>query len=205
MSKIVGIDEVGRGPLAGPVTVCVVVCDKAVYKKLSQSKELPPLGKDSKKLTHKDRVRYDTVLRSLAKAGKISFTIQSQSNKTIDTKGISFCIKKSIETGLKKLKVPLEADIRLDGGLKAPKEFKKQTTIIKGDEKERIIAWASIIAKVHRDAYMCKCAKRLSQYGFEKHKGYGTLTHRKAIHQYKLSDIHRVSFCGNILDVVSRA
>ena len=86
----------------------------------------------------------------------------------------------------------------MDGGLKAPIEFKKQKTIIKGDEKEKIIAWASILAKVSRDALMCRLAKKYPKYGFEIHKGYGTLKHRKMIKKYGLSNVHRKSFCRSI-------
>ena len=79
--------------------------------------------------------------------------------------------------------------------LGAPVEFKKQRTIIKGDEKEKIIAWASILAKVSRDALMCKLSKKYPKYGLHLHKGYGTEKHRKNISKYGLSAIHRKTFC----------
>ena len=85
--------------------------------------------------------------------------------------------------------------IRLDGLLKAPKEFKNQKTIIKGDEKDVFIACASIVAKVSRDNLMCKLALKYPQYNFETHKGYGTLLHRHLIKKLGLSEIHRKSFC----------
>jgi ribonuclease HII len=199
MSKIVGIDEVGRGPLAGPVTVCLVSCDLKTYAILKRNKNLPPLGKDSKKLTHEDREKYNKVLRALAKEGKIKFAILHQSNKLIDSKGISFCIKKSVSGGLEKLRLsPQNTKVLLDGGLKAPLQFKNQKTIIKGDEKERIIAWASILAKVSRDALMVKIAKKYSKYGFESHKGYGTIEHRKVISKLGLTVLHRQTFCTRI-------
>ena len=86
----------------------------------------------------------------------------------------------------------------LDGGLKVPIEFKNQKTIIKGDEKERIIAWASILAKVSRDNLMVKASKKFPEYSFGLHKGYGTQKHREAIKKYGTSDFHRKSFCKKI-------
>ena len=202
MKKIVGIDEVGRGPLAGPVTICAVVCDKKLYTKLKKDRQLPPLGKDSKKLSQRDRERY---ARNITKSvqgrtlDNFGFVVVNVSNKIIDKKGISFCIKNAITDGIKKLKLkPKDCEVLLDGGLKAPIEFKKQKTIIKGDEKEKIIAWASILAKVSRDALMCRLAKKYPKYGFEIHKGYGTLKHRKMIKKYGLSNVHRKSFCRSI-------
>ena len=89
--------------------------------------------------------------------------------------------------------------VLLDGGLKAPREFIYQKTIIKGDEKELSISLASIAAKVTRDAYMTKLAKKYPAYGFEIHKGYGTKKHREAIKKHGPSEVHRMSFLGRIL------
>ena len=191
MKNIVGIDEVGRGPLAGPVTVCVVSCDKKIYEKLKRNKNLPALGKDSKKLKVAEREQYCNFLKQT----EIFYKIVHISNKTIDKIGISFAIKKAIVSGIKKLNLnPRDSEVLLDGSLSAPKEFIKQRTIIKGDEKEKIIAWASILAKVSRDALMRKSSLKYPKYGFELHKGYGTLTHRKAIKKYGLSSFHRATF-----------
>ena len=207
MKKIVGIDEVGRGPLAGPVTVCVVACDEKLYNKLKKDKNLPPLGRDSKKLTPILREQYYNTLKKIQGESLDGFrsVVINVSNKEIDKKGISFAIKYAIEKGFEKLRIKdlmkiknCKLEILLDGGLKAPKEFLKQKTIIKGDEKERIIAWASILAKVTRDNLMCRMAKKYPQYGFEVHKGYGTKKHRENIKKYGLSEIHRKSFCKNI-------
>ncbi len=193
--KIIGIDEVGRGPLAGPVTVSAVSCDEKIYKSLFKNKNLPALGKDSKKLKEKDRKIFDKYLRQLSKEGKIEFKVVHISNKIIDEKGISFSIKKAISDCIKSLKIEKESKFLLDGGLKVPIEFKNQKTIIKGDEKERIIAWASILAKVSRDNLMVKASKKFPEYGFDVHKGYGTQKHRDYIKKYGISDFHRKSFC----------
>ena len=85
----------------------------------------------------------------------------------------------------------------LDGGLKAHIDF-KQKTIIKGDENERIIAWASILAKVSRDNLMVKIGKKYPEYGLDVHKGYGTLKHRLSIKKLGVSRVHRLSFCKSI-------
>jgi ribonuclease HII len=215
MKYIVGIDEVGRGPLAGPVTVGVVMCESKLYTKLKKDKHLPPFGKDSKKLTPESRQKYAQYLRSLQKPimSKMVFDIAvvHVSNKVIDEKGISWAIKHAIQKGLYKCVRKLsqvseglsfekeQFQILLDGGLKAPTEFRKQKTIIKGDEKEKIIAWASILAKVSRDGLMIKAHKKFPEYAFHIHKGYGTQKHREAVTKYGLSEIHRRSFCGKLV------
>ncbi len=204
---IIGIDEVGRGPLAGPVTVGVVVCETGMYAKLKHDKRLPPRGKDSKKLKPHEREKYVKVLKLIA--GKVSrgtldtgftYAVVHVSNSIIDNRGISFAIRKAMVGGLKKLQKELRFDptqcgVRLDGGLHAPAEFIRQKTIIKGDEKEQIIAWASILAKVSRDALMTRLDRTHAGYELALHKGYGTLKHRTHIHTLGLSPIHRRSFC----------
>ena len=201
MSIIVGIDEVGRGPLAGRVTVCMVVCEESLYKKLKRNKNLPKIGLDSKKLSVEERKRASKCLfdiRNQVSKTVFDMAVAHISNKQIDKRGISVCVKKVIERCIRKLKLsPKQCVMLLDGGLKAPTEFKNQKTIIKGDEKEKIIAWASILAKVRRDALMTRLAKKFPQYGFEFHKGYATSSHRSAIRTNGLSVFHRKSFCKN--------
>jgi ribonuclease HII len=204
---IIGIDEVGRGPLAGPVTVGVVVCEATMYTKLKRDKRLPPVGKDSKKLKPSDRETYAKVLKKLVSGTVLdtqppffAYAVVHISNTIIDTRGISFAIKKAMVIGLKKVLQKLkigtqECEVRLDGWLKAPKEFVYQKSVIKGDEKEQIIAWASILAKVSRDALMTRLGLVHKGYDFATHKGYGTLKHRTHIHVLGLSPIHRRSFC----------
>jgi ribonuclease HII len=191
---IIGIDEVGRGPLAGPVAIGAfkmpVDFDAKYFGEI----------KDSKKLTPEKREKIVKILKKLKKEKIINYFVCYQSSRQIDKVGLSKAIKNCVESGLKKLKLkPNECLVLLDGGLKAPIKFKNQKTIIKGDEKERAIAFASIVAKVSRDALMCKLAKKYPEYCFEIHKGYGTKKHRDLIMKNGLSKEHRRCFCRNFI------
>ncbi len=191
---IIGIDEVGRGPLAGPICFCVF--------KMSVKFDAKKFGKikDSKKLSAENREAIFCILEALKKEKKVDFALAYESAKSIDKNGLSKAVKNCIKKILKNLKLkPAECMILLDGGLKAPEIYKNQKTIIKGDEKERAIAFASIIAKVSRDALMKKLAKKYPKYGFEIHKGYGTKKHRELILKYGLCVEHRKSFCKNLV------
>lgn len=201
---LVGIDEVGRGPLAGPVTLCAfgVKMSDVEFRK-SFSKKYPNLRlNDSKQLTEKKREKIAFTL----KKDKHKFFIKSKSAKQIDQFGIAVCIRKIIESLLKEFVKSLNISpdqiyILLDGGLKAPQQFVNQETHIKGDAKFAVISCASILAKVHRDAYMIKLADKnenMSAYGFKAHKGYGTKHHVEAVRKNGLSLEHRKSFCSRI-------
>ncbi|MFA6050102.1 MAG: ribonuclease HII [Candidatus Paceibacterota bacterium] len=186
---ILGIDEAGRGPLAGPVSIgaCVVPYnfDFSVFLNL----------KDSKKLSEKRREEIFLQMQALKKVGKLDFSVALVSHTYIDSEGISFAIRKGIEGVLLKLKADPEiTKIFLDGSLKAPEIFSNQETIIKGDELVPAISLASIAAKVTRDRHMIKIAETYPEYSFEVHKGYGTSKHIKMIAERGLCDIHRRSF-----------
>ena len=207
---VVGIDEVGRGPLAGPITLAAFGAPQNLRSKLIKILGGPDAKvgaskiKDSKQLSAKRRKEIYKELLRLRKAEKINFKVSHISNKIIDKKGISCATRLGIKRCLKKLEHKSlnhkghPCCIRLDGLLKAPKEFKNQKTIIKGDEKDVFIACASIVAKVRRDRLMCRLAKKYPDYEFQIHKGYGTALHIKLIKKYGLSEIHRKSFCKNI-------
>jgi ribonuclease HII len=190
---IVGIDEAGRGPLAGPIAFgafCMQVSDKKWAKKYFLG------ARDSKKMSAEKR---EEIFLRIKKAKNVKYVVVMQSANIIDSKGLSWAIKDSIKKCLKKLKVnPSKTLVLLDGGIKAPAEFVYQKTIIQGDDTELVISLASIAAKVTRDKHMLLMAKKYPKYGFEKHKGYGTLMHRQAIQKYAASSIHRKSFLGNI-------
>lgn len=193
---IIGIDEVGRGPLAGPVAVGVF-CIKSNFNfnKL--------LGiRDSKKLTPFKREFFLKKIIELEKKHEVEFIVSFVSAKEIDKKGISLAIKKALENSLNKInKKPEECSIFLDGGLYAPEEYKKQKTIIKGDDKIKVISCASVVAKVLRDKRMCQLAKKYSSYGFEIHKGYGTKLHCKNIRKNGICPEHRKCFLKNFIKI----
>ena len=191
---IVGIDEAGRGPLAGPVTVAAAAAPISNYKFLI-TKQLKRI-KDSKKLSAKKREEWFSLFQSNP---KILYTISSVSHSVIDKKGISYALRLAVKRCLEKL--PLEnrkAKVLLDGSLYAPPEY-PQKTIIRGDEKIPIISAASIIAKVSRDQKMIRLSKKFPEYQFQAHKGYGTLLHRKLIKKHGLSEIHRKSYCTKLM------
>ena len=185
----IGIDEVGRGPIAGPVAVGAFVFLKPEAKKLFRG------VKESKQLSEEQREKWFKVIQEATRVDLVDFHVTFQSQKVIDTKGLSYAIKKALNTSLTKLKIkPIQAIVLLDGGLKAPIEYKNQKTIIKGDEKEMVIALASICAKVLRDRKMNLLGKKYPEYGFELHKGYGTKKHYAAIKKYGMLSMHRTSF-----------
>lgn len=184
----IGIDEAGRGPLAGPVSVGAVMVksdfDFSIFKNL----------KDSKKLSESKREEFFEVINK-----KIKYKVVMVSNKVIDKKGISFAIKFAIKSLLKKLNPNIKnTKIFLDGSLKAPKEF-TQETIIKGDEKIPCISLASIMAKVTRDRHMKKISNKYPAFNFDIHKGYGTKRHIEAIKKHGPSELHRKSFISRII------
>ncbi|MEK7609730.1 MAG: ribonuclease HII [Patescibacteria group bacterium] len=193
---LIGIDEVGRGPIAGPVAVGIFLISANNFvhvRKLFQG------VKESKQLTEVKREEWFDIIEQAKKVKHIDFQVTFQSEKIIDSKGLSYAIKKSLTTSLKLVLIrnkirPKQVRILLDGGLKAPANYPNQKTIIKGDEKEMVIALASICAKVLRDRKMSKVAKKYPKYGFEKHKGYGTRGHYRAIRKYGISSVHRKSF-----------
>lgn len=189
---IVGIDEAGRGPLAGPVTVGLVK-----IKSTFDWNQIPGVN-DSKKLSEKNRDIIYKIAQELHVKGMIEYSVKSVSAKSIDAKGIAPAIRRAIASGLEDLQIsPEETRILLDGSLKAP-EMYQQETIIQGDAKEPVIGLASILAKVTRDSYMKAVAKKYPEYGLEQHKGYGTKTHREAIAQHGFTEIHRQTYCKNI-------
>jgi ribonuclease HII len=198
---LIGIDEVGRGPIAGPVAVGAF---RISMKDLSKVKRIFRGVKESKQLSEQQREGWFGIIEQAQQKGLIDFCVTFQSEKIIDGKGLSFSIKKALADSLKAVslvaKSARECQVLLDGGLKAPKEFTDQKTIIKGDEKEMVIALASICAKVLRDRKMNKLGKKHSAYGFEIHKGYGTRKHYEAIKKYGLLPTHRRLFLRKFLE-----
>ncbi len=186
---IIGIDEAGRGPIAGPVSVgAFVFINNSIKKDFSDAR-------DSKKLTEKKREEIFERILKYHKNGDIKFAVFMSSSSVIDKKGIVFAIKSALSKCLEKINLkPEEVEVLLDGSLKAPEKYLKQKTIIKGDDKVREISLASICAKVVRDREMVKFSKKYPKYNLDIHKGYGTKAHYESISKNGLSEIHRRSF-----------
>ena len=186
---MLGIDEAGRGPLAGPVAVGVVVVPAAFNFALIEG------VRDSKQMTELGREIWFERIRVLEQEAGLRYIVVFSSALMIDRFGVTRAVRRAVHKGVRVL-VPEPRGVRilLDGLLHAPPEY-EQETIIRGDESEPIIALASIAAKVRRDRLMRAYALRYPEYGFETHKGYGTKMHREALAVHGLCDIHRQSFC----------
>jgi ribonuclease HII len=182
---VCGVDEAGRGPLAGPVYAAAVIL---------------PVGhivdgvNDSKKLSEKKREQlFDQVVEQC-----LCYSVGIATEQEIDDINIlqaTFLAMRRAVGGLE-----LKPDIALIDGNKTPNLDIAQQAIIKGDAKSANIAAASIIAKVSRDRYMLEMANKYPEYQFEKHKGYGTKLHYEMIEKYGISPIHRKTFLKKILN-----
>ncbi len=200
MKTIIGIDEAGRGPLAGPVAVGVFRLNQNFQPSILQfsKKNKLPL-RDSKKLSAKQRDEWFAIIKKWKIEERCDYAVVLVSALEIDKNGISKSIKKGIQKCLEKINAKKTDQIFLDGGLYAPKEFKNQKTVVKGDEKILAISLASITAKVVRDAYLVRLHNKYPMYRFDNHKGYGTKEHYKAIQKYGASKVHRKTFLKNLI------
>ncbi|MBE6933636.1 MAG: ribonuclease HII [Ruminococcaceae bacterium] len=176
---ICGVDEAGRGPLAGPVYAAAVI--------LPAHLEIPGLD-DSKKLTDKRRRELMPIIKEQAVAYGIGFATE----KEIDEINILQATFLAMERAISQLEGKAEFAL-IDGNRE--KDFGLPVmTVVKGDSRSANIAAASVLAKVSRDDYMEEMAKQYPQYGFEIHKGYGTKAHYDALRTYGHCDLHRVTF-----------
>lgn len=186
---IAGVDEVGRGPLAGPI------CAASVILRLNSHEDNDLiLGiKDSKKLSHKQREE----LSAIIKEKSVCYSIAAIEQNMIDSKGISWCnnevLKKAVLNG------ELLPQLALSDGFPIKSLSIDNKFFIKGDSKSASIACASIIAKVYRDKIMAEYSKIYPEYGFDRNSGYGTKEHIEAIKKYGPCKIHRRSFITKIL------
>ncbi len=182
--KIVcGVDEAGRGPLAGPVCAAAVILPEGLV--------IDGVN-DSKKLSEKKR----EILYEIIKNKSVSYSINFASVEEIEELNIlqaTFLAMKRAINGLSKI-----PDVALIDGNRAPDLEIKTVTVVKGDSLSHSIACASILAKVTRDALMKNMASKYPEYFFEKHKGYGTALHVEMIKKYGPSPIHRLSFLRKI-------
>jgi ribonuclease HII len=193
IQNIAGVDEVGRGALAGPLVTAAVILNKEhLYRNNDVSSEIMELYEqinDSKLLTPKKREKLSEFIREHA----VTFSISQIENTEVDDLGISASTQKAFFNSIQNLKV------KPGHVLTDTFEIKKltkanQTNIIKGDTKSITIAAASIVAKVYRDALMVKMHETYQEYGFDKHKGYGTIFHMGALKKYGPCKIHRITF-----------
>ena len=184
IETICGIDEAGRGPLAGPVVVAAVIMPKdSMIEGVN----------DSKKVSEKKR---EALYEQITKEA-IAYGVGIIDQKEIDSLNILNATKKGLTTAIKELKVKPER-ILVDALTGIDTLGIPYTPIVKGDAKSYSIAAASIIAKVTRDRIMREWDELYPMYGFEKHKGYGTKMHIDAIKEYGLCPLHRLSFVKNI-------
>ena len=194
---LIGVDEAGRGPLAGPVAVAaVVISPKLSMSRATLDMKRGVLGlRDSKKLNVKQREVWYGWLREKRGQRKLNFAVALVGHKIIDREGITRAVRIGIARCLRRLELnPAVCEVKLDGSLRASRAYVNQVTIIHGDSFVPVIMLASIAAKVTRDRRMSRLAGVYPKYGFEIHKGYGTKRHYQQIKRHGLSPIHRRSF-----------
>lgn len=181
---VCGVDEAGRGPLAGPVFAAAVILPENYAHEILN---------DSKKLSEKKRdIVFDDIIRDA-----LAYSVGVATEKEIDEINIlnaTFLAMKRAVDGLS-----IKPDLAYIDGNQYPRTGVKEITIVKGDSKCMSVAAASIIAKVSRDRYMLKVAEDYPEYQFPKHKGYGTKLHYEMIEKYGVSPVHRRSFLKKIL------
>lgn len=185
-TAICGVDEAGRGPLAGPVCAAAVILpDNIIIEGVN----------DSKKLSEKKREALFDVIISSVRSYSIAYaTVDEIENMNI-LNAAMLAMKRAVE-GLN-----VKADYAMIDGNRLPNLDIDSEFIIKGDAKSMSIAAASILAKVSRDRLLYEYAKEYPQYHFDKHKGYGTKAHVEALKKYGPCPYHRLSFLGKILDI----
>lgn len=184
-SCICGVDEAGRGPLAGPVCAAAVILPEgAVIEGLD----------DSKKLTEKKREKLYDIIKQTA----VAYSVAYGTLEEIETVNILEATYLAMNRAIEGLTV--KPDFALIDGNRVPRGIKISCeTIIKGDSRSMSVAAASVLAKVTRDRLMLEYDKKYPEYNFKKHKGYGTKEHTELIKQYGPCEIHRLSFLKNIL------
>ena len=180
---ICGVDEAGRGPLAGPVFAAAVILPDG----------LEDIGlNDSKKLTEKKREQLFDVIREKA----IAYCVASADENEIDRLNILHATYLAMKRAVDGLSV--RPDLALIDGNRKPNTGVEEITIVKGDSKSISVAAASILAKVSRDRYMLELDKLYPEYEFAKHKGYPTALHYEKIKEHGISPVHRLSFLKNL-------
>ncbi len=185
---VIGLDEVGRGPLAGPVISC-----GCYFKNYTIREEFANLIGDSKKLSEKKRELSFKFIQNLKKEGIIDYHLGIASVDEIDNLNILEATKLSMKRVVDKFDIK-NAHLIIDGNFSLNYKSYKEKSIIKGDDKSLSIASASIIAKVHRDRLMKKLSIKFKHFGWEKNAGYGTKLHIENIHRLGPTIHHRKTF-----------
>ncbi|MBR4910299.1 MAG: ribonuclease HII [Clostridia bacterium] len=182
---VCGVDEAGRGPLAGPVCAAAVILPPGLI--------IDGLN-DSKKLTEKKREElFDVIINNA-----VSYCVSFGTLEEIEEYNILNATFLAMNRAIEGLSVP--ADFALIDGNRIPKNIKIPCeTVVKGDSKSSSIAAASILAKVTRDRLLIEYDKKYPEYNFKKHKGYGTKEHYDAIKKYGVCEVHRLSFLKNVI------
>lgn len=202
---VVGVDEVGRGPLAGPVVAAAVVFKKDIANGFDRSEAEKDNWwnqiTDSKKLSEKKRELIDQEIKNNS-----IYSIGVASVEEIEQLNILQASLLAMSRAVEGIGSSVQADsdennfvVLVDGRNVIPNFNYKQEAIVKGDSLVHSIAAASIIAKVYRDNLMQKLSEEFPEYGLAQHKGYGTKLHIEAIKKFGLSPMHRASFCENFI------
>ena len=179
ITAIAGVDEAGRGPLAGPVCAAAVI--------LPEHLEIPGLN-DSKKLTDKKRRELFPIIKEQAIAYGIAFASEQEIDEMNILQATFLAMQRAID------QLEGKANFALIDGNREKDFGLPVMTVVKGDSRSANIAAASVLAKVTRDIYMEELAEKYPEYGFEIHKGYGTKAHYAALTQHGASAVHRQSF-----------
>ncbi|RJR13113.1 ribonuclease HII [Candidatus Parcubacteria bacterium] len=195
---VIGIDEAGRGALAGPVSVGAVLAPedfdwRELYTLVTKRGSVRL--RDSKQLSPQQR---DILYKEIITHGRLKHAHAFVEASVIDEIGIANAAREAAAKAIASLAIsPHRVEVLLDAGLSVSEKWKQQS-FIRGDEHIPAIALASIIAKVSRDRFMEDLSPLYGEYHFDEHKGYGTLAHRRAIRATGLSEVHRTTFCSRL-------
>ena len=185
---VIGIDEVGRGPLAGPVVSCA-----CIFFDYSIPEDKLIILDDSKNLTRIKRQKAIKLILEFKQNNILNFTLGYASVEEIDAINILEATKLSMQRAIHKLKY-VKGNVIIDGNMDIQLDNFSCTNILKGDQKSITIATASIIAKVHRDRYMTKIGQKFPLYNWHRNAGYGTKKHIEQIYSQGITLHHRKSF-----------